>query len=256
MRTFVKDAFLLRMLEEIETTHGKPVRVEHFPLSEKLRHFGMGHYPKDDYFCFSYFPHKPPTQINVCHELLHICLALAGWPFFNVSEGLYEFHLEKAAVLLLKDLTHHVVLWPMLTELGYSEEPVETAYAKRKAIPAVKSGVLIPGCHPDVHVQIQAAFLANMLLCPIEEGCRRYIQNTALRTMPKESGLAAKIVQAFEQARPFSPQSCLGALYQSLKLTGWPQECLEEYRLSRTYQDFLERVRAIRQATYLHSDSM
>ena len=81
MREFIKDAFLLRVLDEIESTHGKPVLTEHAPPEARgNRPFGMRYDTPSDSFVFSYFPDNPPSQVNVCHEMLHCCLMLEGWP--------------------------------------------------------------------------------------------------------------------------------------------------------------------------------
>ena len=231
------------MLEEIETAHGKPVisRI----LSPKERRsciFSMGYNPQDGCFHFGYIPENPPTQVHICHELLHACLLVAGWPNYYPDVELEKYPLEEAAIHYLKDLAQHIVVWPMMEKLGYNEVEASTAEALEKAVLAVKRGILVPGCHPDVHVKIQAAILAHILLCPIEEKMKGYIRDEARRTMPQESLLAAKIVHVFEQVQLFSPKSCQDALDGALEIAGWPKECLLAESLRQTYPHFLEHI--------------
>ena len=246
MRRFIKDAFLLGVLDEIETAHGKHVSVRILtPEERKKQFFGINYHPPDDSFYFAYHPSRLPTQANICHELLHICLILEGWPNFYPDIALLDYPLERAAMLCLAELTQHVFVWNIMEKLEYSEEAESTAEAISDAIPAIKSGALIRGCHQNVHDQVQAAFLAHILLCPMEEGVKNEIRYMSEYTMPKACLLAHRIVLAYEKAAPFSPQSCVSAFHSALEIARWPKDSLQAVPINLIHPGFLSRILSI-----------
>ena len=123
MRAFVSDAFLLRVLDEIEAVHGKPIRAELLKPSKPRSYSTAIAYDRNaDEFIFMFSPEEPPTQQIICHELLHVCHSLDGWPDICL---LYEYPDDpefEDSIGTLLDLIQHVSMWPMLEKLGYSDE--------------------------------------------------------------------------------------------------------------------------------------
>jgi hypothetical protein len=249
VRTLIEDAFLLRVLETIEDARGQKIRTKHFlPGEYNFPTFTMGCDRTEEYFCFKYAPEFMPTQINICHELLHAYLWLAGWHLSYIDPP----HWRKThpgvwdVLFVFKALPQHIVMWDLMERLGYSEEPEYAEVAVRDVMPLVASGALLDCPHPDFYLGVQAIALAHVLLSPIPKTLRKDILGAARRTMPQECRAAKRILRIFAQASPLSPESALDAINQTLRLTGFPQGILKFYQLKKICPQFRDCILDVR----------
>lgn len=241
MENIIKDALLLKILKEIEK-HTNHIRVEHLELKKPKSYKHAMFYDRDaDEFILKFQHGHPPTQQIICHELLHVCHSLDGWPDIYF---LYEYPDDPAledAIWVLIDLVQHVSMWPMLERLGYSENAHWTKCTATLARRANNLSIL-----RHIHLRsanpVLAILLAQALLSPAEEAVKKQLRSAARDNFSVAFQGSQSIVEMFESARPFSQKSCLDAFWQAYSILEGKTEDLQFSYMSAKKSGFCQHV--------------
>jgi hypothetical protein len=226
MRRFVTDVRLARILDAIEKWQGCPIPTKPLPLANN-KIMSCGIFPHCGGFTFHAVQGGTYSQAAICHELMHCCLLIEGWPAFAWNIDFSRFPWIKDCLNVLLNLAQHVEVWRRTSELGYSEQKEYTASIEHELIPVVKKKMFFQAFPQEDGYPMRAIYIAQALLSPSSQEQAEVLQNLLLTNFPKELELARSIAQKFECARPFSPQSCIDALFQSLATIKIQKEALQ-----------------------------
>jgi len=163
MRRFVTDKRLHLVLNAIEQWQGSPVLLETLsPELRKARECSVCF--QGNLFCFSAFPGETYSQTIICHELMHLCLLIDGWPNFRWKiplADLPEDSWQYNTLSTLKNLVHHVEIWRLTSATGYSEQEDRSREIEHRLIPIVTGNRFFPKFPPHTGIPARAIFLAE-----------------------------------------------------------------------------------------------
>jgi hypothetical protein len=241
IRGFIKDNLLHKILDEIEIWMGLPVQFKCFP--EEMSASTKAAVTYDGGHLTLYVPQKSkPSQITICHELVHMCLYVEGWPRFawwiddKNEEWLYTF------ATIIVDLVQHVVVWPLVSQLGYSDDRAFTLDIKDYFIPHIQSRLFFIQYNRQKRCKTLAILLAHALLSPADKKIKADLRKLVTEEMPEALEFADDIIQDFESAKPFTPQSCVNALFQVFEKIETDKELLCITYPDRIFPEFRQRI--------------
>jgi len=224
MRNLITDAKLEKILDKIEETLGYKIQAKIMPAEHReLASCSIN--IENNIFSFWYIDEDIPIQQTLCHELIHIVLFLEGYPAFILNDPSWEtWQYRTQIVSMLSNLVLHIEVWKITDALGFREHDYYHLYDLLAAVENLT--LCVKALDPRITLHGQAAYLAQGLLSPAEEGIKTKVRLAAMEKMPRALELADAICLVFDKYLPLSPQACVSALGDILDIIGCPREIL------------------------------
>lgn len=233
MRALIYNSILRLMLEEIEDNLNRPVRV--MPLSDReARYVSCGVQHLRDGWIFKVRPGERPSDEVLCHELIHICLNIEGWPEFYIHPEWAAEPVREYMGLLAGNLFQHIEIWRRCEELGLPQTQKWNDEIYDMIIPQVANGYLAEGVDPALRGRVQALCLAQAFLSPASSMAKNALRIECLLAglvQPKES--AESMAAVLKTFAPTFPRGCKAVLPTVLSLAGMPANSLGLARINR-----------------------
>lgn len=195
---------------------------------------------------FHHIPENALTASCICHELMHICLYLEGWPIFyrkiNIVEGSYEHII----LSLLLNTVQHVELWDRVRILGYDNDVQNEIHdVQFVLLPRLRDGSLYSQAPSMPRSSLIAACLTQALLSPLPRQVKREIRRVAQQKFPRPMELCLALSDLLDKARPLSGQSSVEVLRKSCEVVSLPKESLRHEFPPNSSPDMFARIQRL-----------
>jgi hypothetical protein len=236
MRDFIKDAFLLRVLDEIEAWLGCEIVSMPLPSDMHSTHAAAVGMCPDGTWCFSHNPGDPPSNFTLCHELMHVVLGIEGWPFWKPTELFVESEREKLLNAAI-NFPQHVVINSRMNQMGHIEPdqqwPEDGSSADRVQDQPAPQPIRLPLL--DLRVKTQAILVAERLLSPTGFFANRVCRNVLQQDFPHILSLADAICEDVAMHQPLDRQSSASLLQSVLEKVSEPKGILKPLPSGKKY---------------------
>lgn len=225
MRNFIESKKLLPIIDFLEDFFG--YQIESAPLNGLDAVNNVCGVQRDNgKWRFLFLHNEPPSQINICHELLHLCLIAEGWPSMKMEANLLH-PICSYCLSILATLPQHVIVWARGNELGFSESENWTKETQSVLIPEISRS---PSPDPHIPETWQDAYyalrLSQALLSPARNTVKQNLKNSARCWRPDILGRAQDFCNVLLAALPSLPSAIAHATGNLSAIVQIPPESL------------------------------
>jgi hypothetical protein len=250
MRDFVKkcnDKRLLDFLEAIEGHVGYsiPAKATDYAVRCAVQ------YTREKKWVFLYKPNIEYLDEDIFHELMHICLAIEGWPL--LMEGGYCYDSARNTVLSFWNLAQHMRIWERGKCCGFPEEEFWNDQITNEAIPLYESPDRVQlaysrlaGHEEGWLLRHQVIQLAGALLSPARIGHKNHLRKLLIDSLPKPVfEQAASVYEVYAGLWQSFPRGLEAALEEVLKIIEAQLQHLQIDTVDNVDSNFYARIETL-----------
>ena len=241
MRSFTQDRRILTALDIIEQQLGYSIHTLPLSVSE-FRRMSCGVQPRDGKWTFRYYPMEAYTSEVLCHELMHITLAIEGWPRFLIIDDPQKYEDTAYMEGMTTVLFQHIKVWNKGILLGFSEATFWNKDIDQNMIPKIIHRLLLRGARPGLRESCQALSLAQALLSPANRASKKRLKQAAGMHLPQALERANAILRVCAEYEKVFPQSLEIALKKVYDILGMPEDTHQLEFPSTAYPDFFVQI--------------
>jgi hypothetical protein len=240
MKTYIQDKTLLFVLASIEKQLGYEVSSALLPEQQRDLMGGavdMSH----GQWRFLYNPTDYPSQLVMCHELMHIVLWIEGWPAWKVFPFAIRDRIDGLLYDFIINMPQHIAISRMVVDLGYTERE-KAERDMDKLAQKMKEKSVVPQYHQAPWLKIQAIGVAELLLVLSDPLAKKHFRISLQQSRPLMLSLVDTICEAVLKRQPLDSQSYECLVYDILELLQMQKETLRPSRFDNACPDFFARI--------------
>lgn len=186
IKTLSDHPAIIELAAIIETKLGKKIPIGIMPSERRERAACSVVWDRSmDGFRLLYIPDNLPSDVLLCHELVHIILSIEGFPDLSMPAAwrqLDPWYPDMVSYAFNTAL--HLEVWSLGALLGFSESERFDDAIKRNMIPQIERGELFNYLSEDKRTVQTFYHLLAALLSPAPEATKKKLQQVSEQAMP------------------------------------------------------------------------
>jgi hypothetical protein len=246
MRKYATDPKILAILNIIEQKLDYEIRSDPLSLVQK-RMVNFGVQFKNGKWIFLVPEDRHISQSTLCHELMHICMAIEGFPGTRLSLDIKPASPEHAIYFILFNTILHIFVFERVSLLGFDNDIAEhTQEVKDVFLPQLRQCLLFQGVREPLRTNLTAVTLAQILTQPLPSMIHQDVIQTAQQEAPNALKRTLQIQEVMcKDRRPYA-KWYIEALEKTLSIVAMPIDTLRHEPLhiadSRFFCQMLKRI--------------
>jgi hypothetical protein len=226
MHRFIKNPINARILSIVERKLGYSISACEMS-AEQAAMFECAVQPLPNGWTFLYQPASTISESSLCHEMMHVCLWIEGWPTFSRHKSIQKNSYEHLICVNLLNTIQHIVVWERVARLGFDNDVDEFVSGIHNVLlPGLLSGNLYARCPEPLRAALIGAAIAQALIHPSPHQVCGEIEAAAQRINPGAFGIAQSLREVYTKEETLSPQSFVAVLEKSLSIVSMPTNSL------------------------------
>lgn len=242
IKTLTNNPAIFELSDIIETKMGKKILIGIMPPERREITVCSVIWDRSvDGFRLLYIPENLPSDVILCHELVHLILCIEGFPGLVMPASwrcLDPWYSDMVSYAF--NTTLHLEVWPLGERLGFSESERFDDDIKNKLLPQIERGELF-NYLPDDKRTVQAFYhLLAALLSPAPEATKKQLQGVSAQAMPMVFAHAQECCKACHSILPLRVETFFDISEMILAPLNVHQQggILPDFRVSPTDPDF------------------